>query len=237
MKYQNNFENFIDGIDFKKEDPCVWIVYPPGAAGDLLAAIINFHYARTGCHYFGITDFGQTIFRPSDGKLINIKYIDQKHQLNLSQQFIHDVNTELGKKNLNYSLMDQVIFSNHACQKQQVGEILNFFPNSKIIRILPKNTVEQQIILWLETYKNFQQIPLLNFSKTTTLLPYRFTHPRLLNVNFGDLFSQQTFEQLYNAIIKHLDLEYKLIRFDFIEYWIDQQHELIKPVLKTINNY
>jgi len=236
MKYQNKFENFIDGIDFKKEDPCVWIVYPPGAAGDLLAAIINFHYAQTGCHYFGITELGQIIFRPSDGKLVNIKYIDQQSKLNLSQQFIYDVNTELGKKNLNYSLMDQVIFSNHACQDQHVENIINFFPNAKIIRILLKNNYEQNIVHWLALYKNYQLAVSFEKPEKITTFIHQYNHPRLLNIYFKDLLDQTTFEHLYSDIVKHLDLDHKLIRFDFIEHWIGQQHEFIRPFLKAINN-
>jgi hypothetical protein len=156
MKYDSKFEHFIDGVDFSKDDPCVWIVYPPGAAGDLLAAIVNFHYGQTGCYYFGISEHGQVIFRPTDSKLTNIKY-KQTQQLELNQQLIHDINTEIGRKNLNYSLMDQVIFSNHYCRNDEISKILLFFPNAKIIRITPGNLLEKQATQWLATYKNNNQ--------------------------------------------------------------------------------
>jgi len=39
IKYQSKFENFINGVDFTAADPCIWVVYPVGAAGDLLASI------------------------------------------------------------------------------------------------------------------------------------------------------------------------------------------------------
>ena len=65
-------QNFIDGVDFTRHDPCIWNVYPQGASGDLLASIINCHYGRTGSDYFGINNHGQVIFRPSDYKITNI---------------------------------------------------------------------------------------------------------------------------------------------------------------------
>jgi len=61
IKYQSKFENFINGVDFTAADPCIWVVYPVGAAGDLLASIVNFHYGVTGCYYFGLTNRGQVI--------------------------------------------------------------------------------------------------------------------------------------------------------------------------------
>jgi hypothetical protein len=217
MKYNRKFENFVDNIDFTKEDPCIWIVYPPGAAGDLLASIVNFHYSNTACNFFGITDHGRVIFRASDEKIVNLKY--------------------LKNKNLNYSLLDQLIFSNHAWRDQPVSNILNFFPNAKVIRILPKDTREQEIVNWLCNQKNHSIIT--KFTEPTfnnTLILTKFKDPRLLDIFFGDFINSQQFEEIYSNIIKHLDLEYKLVRFDLVNYWLEQQHCDIKPVLYKLLN-
>ena len=234
MRYNKKFENFIDGVDFTSQDSCVWIVYPAGAAGDLLATIVNFHYGRTSCHYFGINDLGRVIFRASDEKIINLKYVSNS-TLMLTQDFINDVNTEIGKKNLNYSLLDQLIFSNHAYQDQQVSNILEFFPNAKIIRISPKNTLEQNVIHWLSNQKNLNQIDnFYNSEPITNLNPPTLHNPRLLEIFFSDILNHERFENVYSKIIEHLDLDYKLIRFEFIENWLNLQHDAIKPILKTI---
>jgi hypothetical protein len=236
MKYNSRFENFIDGIDFSKDDACVWIVYPMGAAGDLLAAIVNFHYGRTACHYFGINDYGQVIFRPTDSKLTNIKYTQHQH-IELNQQIIHDINNEIGKKHLNYSLMDQVIFSNHTWHNKQVTEILDFFPKAKIIRVTPGNLLEQQVIYWLARYKNKNRYGDFVYDQTAMFEPApQFAHSRLIDISFGDLINVEKFETVYSNIIKHLDLKYKLIRFDLIEHWINSQHAVIQPVLHTIKS-
>ena len=75
INYNEKLEsrNFVDNVNFTKNDECIWIVYPPGASGDLLASIINRHYISTGCDYFGIDDRGQVIFRPSDYKKTNLR--------------------------------------------------------------------------------------------------------------------------------------------------------------------
>ena len=236
MKYNRKFENFVDNIDFTKEDPCIWIVYPAGAAGDLLASIVNFHYGRTACNFFGITDNGRVIFRASDEKIVNLKYLKNKN-LNLSENFVFDVNTELGNKNLNYSLLDQLIFSNHAWGDQPVSNILNFFPNAKVIRILPKDTLEQEIINWLCKQKN--QSIVTKFTEpasNNTITLTKLKDPRVLDISFGNFINSQQFEEIYSNIIKHLDLEYKLVRFDLVNYWLEQQHCDIKPILYKLLN-
>jgi hypothetical protein len=52
---------FVDGIDFSADDPCIFVVYPAGCAGDLLISIIDKHFARTGCEYYGINNKGRVI--------------------------------------------------------------------------------------------------------------------------------------------------------------------------------
>ena len=221
-------------MDFTRQDPCIWIVYPPGAAGDLIASVVNFHYARTAARFCGINESGRVVFRASDEKVGNLNFM-KNNQIELNQYFIDSVNEKIGNKNLNYSLLDAVIFANHAWRDESICSILDFFPAAKIIRILPKNNLENQIIQWLEHYKNRNIIlDLPNLELTEPIELSTLTDTRLLNVYFGDIFKLETFEELYNHIIKHLNLPYKLIRYDFINYWFTQQPSQIKTTLQLL---
>jgi hypothetical protein len=225
MHYKPEIECFRDYVDFNQNSHCIWIVYPPGAAGDLVASIVNFHYARTGSRFFGITDTGQVIFRDSNKK-------DFIKNFKIDQTFINTTNQKLGEENLNLSLMDHVIFSNHGWRKITIEQILNFFPNAKVIRILPQDNIEYSMAKWMDEYKNFNKVTELLFDDN--FKPYHsVVHPRVLEISFGDLFEETKFEQLYTKIINHLNLEYKLIRFDFIKHWISKQHPIIQSKLSS----
>ena len=236
MFYNLKFERLVDGIEFTAEDPCIWVVYPPGAAGDLLASLINFHFINTGSKYFGIADRGQVIFRPSDGKIINQKYLKGNDVL-LDNQFLHDVNTELGNKNLNYGMLDQIIFSSHSYKNSHVKQIKNFFPKSKIIRLMPGDMQEQNLAYWMGVYKN--QNILIDYTTTKKFLFDRVPkhiHDYVLDINLTDIINKTKFEITYDKIIEFLNLPCKLIRFDFIEYWISNQHPTIRPILQKLGN-
>ena len=228
MRYKQGIEKFQDYLDFSASDPCVWIVYPAGAAGDLLASIVNFHYARTGAKFFGITDTGQVIFKDSNKKQFN-------KATHINQQLINKLNEKLAEENLNMSLLDQVIFSNHGWQTETIKNIINFFPNSKVIRILPKNNLENSIISWLSQYKNLNR--LTDFQVNDTFNPIdNIIHDQVLELYFGDLLHKTKFETCYDQLVQHLDLDYKLVRFDFIKFWIDNQHPIIQPLINSLSS-
>ena len=234
MRYNSDLETFVDGVDFTREDSCIWVVYPPGAAGDLIASVVNFHYARTAAGFRGITESGRVIFRTTDEKVVNLNFI-KNNLIELNQNFINLVNKQIGNKHLNYSLLDAVIFANHAWRDESVCSILDFFPAAKVIRILPKNNLEKQIIQWLAQYKNQNVLlDLPNLESSEPIALSNLKDPRLLDVYFGDIFKLETFEELYNHIIRHLDLPYKLIRYDFINYWFTQQPSQIKTTLQSL---
>ena len=64
--------NFIDDINFTQDDPCIFITYPSGAAGDLLISIVDKHYLRTGCEYYGIADNGRVHMFTSDYEMMDL---------------------------------------------------------------------------------------------------------------------------------------------------------------------
>ena len=65
-------KNYVDGLTFTRDDPCIWVVYNSGAAGDLLISIIDRHYLRTGCEYYGVNDHGRIMLYTTDYEMIDI---------------------------------------------------------------------------------------------------------------------------------------------------------------------
>ena len=102
--------NFVDGVDFTKEDPCIFVVYPGGASGDLLISIVDKHYLRTGCEYYGIDNNGKVHLYTTDYDKLDINAKKNGRAYEFDQQFFWDVAENLSNRNLNYSLLDQVIF-------------------------------------------------------------------------------------------------------------------------------
>ena len=141
--------NFVDELDFTKDDPCIFVVYLAGAAGDLLISIIDKHYLRTGCEYYGIAENCRVHLYTTDYEKIDI---DASHEFN--QQFFFDLAKNLGNRNLNYSLLDQVIFGCHMYKDAQVEYILNTFPKAKVIRIMPQDQAGHDIIKAMAHKKN-----------------------------------------------------------------------------------
>lgn len=226
MHYNSSLENFVDLVDFTANTPCTFIVYPAGAAGDLLSSILIKHYCNPAAEFFGITDTGQAIVRDSDYKYFN-------KNLKCDDVMLDHVNTHLSDKNCNLSNIDQIIFSNHGYTKESIFDILSFFKQARIIRIIAKNYTEHNIINWLHEYKNFGIIK--EFVNVNTNYEVEFVNDeRVLNIFFGDIINETRYEQTYDKIIKHLNLPYKLVRYDFIKFWLSKQHPNIKHLLEKI---
>ncbi len=235
--------DYKESKNFSNNDECIWIVYPPGAGGDLLATIINYHYLETGSSFFGINDRGQVIFSPTDGKTAGLeverlKKENTQQPIIFNKQLIHDINTEIGKNTLSYNMLDMVLFANHTWRDCVVENILSFFKKAKIIRILPKNKNEAEIIKWLSMFKNLSKnlsfdddiIKQVPFEKFKTNLQ----DERLFEIKFHELLNKKKFENVYTRLIKYLNLPCKLISFDFIEFWLSNQHPTIRKNLELL---
>ena len=220
--------NFVDGLDFTKDDPCIFVVYTAGASGDLLVSIIDKHYLRTGCEYYGIAKNGRVHMFTSDYEWL----VDAN--TTFDKQFFFDFATSLAKRNLNYSLLDQVIFGCHLYKDEEVEYILKTFPKAKVIRILPHDQAGDDIIKTLQ-HKKLNPNGTLVKSK---MYQTKINNERVLEIPFGSLFDHNKYYEQYDRIINFLNLNGRLICFDYIQYYLAKQGpELEKTLLdysKTI---
>jgi len=213
--------NFIDGVDFTRNDPCIFVVYPAGAAGDLLISIIDKHYLRTGCEYYGISDTGRVHMFTAD-----YESMDLYNQYEFNNKWFYDLADNLSNRNLNYSLLDQIIFGCHMYQESQIKYILNTFPQCKIIRIAPVDNEGQELISFLKNFK-------LGGSSTykDENMPVKFVDDRVLTLPFGGLFNEESYYKWYDNIIDFLNLNGRLICFDYVKYYLSKQSESIRNKL------
>jgi hypothetical protein len=215
--------NFIDGVDFTRNDPCIFVVYPPGAAGDLLISIIDKHYLRTGCEYYGINNDGRVHMLTAD-----YESMDLYKNYEFNDQWFYNLAENLGNRNLNYSLLDQVIFGCHMYQNLQIQYILDTFPQCKIIRIIPMNQQGQDLIQSLADLK-------LNAGKVNSTRAFvpadAISDHRVLSVPFGSLFDEELYYKWYDHIINFLNLKGRLICFDYVKYYLSKQHKSIQSIL------
>ena len=212
--------NFVDGVDFTRNDPCIFVTYPPGASGDLLMSIIDKHYLRTGCEYYGISNTGQVRFLSSDYETIDLQLV--QHNRKFDNDWFYSLADKLSERNLNYSLLDQMIFGCHMFEDQQIQDIVDYFPKAKVINIRPANYYGGQLIMFLGKYKNFggkQSVE--SFEHEIPVAP--FEHDRVLNVPFGALFNEPSYQQCYQNIIDFLNLKGRVVHWDYVNYYLDQQ--------------
>lgn len=227
-------KNFVDNVNFSRDDPCLWNVYPSGAGRDLLASIINCHYGNTGSNYYGINDNGQVIFRPSDYKITNLR--QQSNSPLFDDQHFYDIADSLGQRNLNYSSLDQFIFSCHLCSEANIQKILSTFSNAKIIRTYVLDSRGGQIVKFLEHLKNKNIVTTIDLSLPNTISQNElFDHPSILNIPFGALFGEESYYKWYDQIIKFLNLNGRLISFDYIKYYLSKQNQSIQTLLVEYN--
>ena len=226
INYNKNLEprNYVDGVDFEKNSQCIWVVYPSGASGDLVSSIINSHYIETGSRYFGISESGQVIFRPSDNKITNVYMEEHKKLPVFDAEWFYKVADQLSEKNLNFSLLDQFIFSCHACKIKDIDQIRESFPNSKIINIFCDNTQGNTIINSMRNLKN-------NTSCWETQNSQQYDHANVLNIPFGALFNSTLYYIYYDRIINFLGLPGRLVCFDYVQFYLSKQRSDIKNQL------
>lgn len=226
--------NYIDGLIFTRDDPCIWVVYPAGAAGDLLISIIDKHYLRTGCENYGINDRGRVMLYTTDYEMIDIASRN-KQRVEFNDQWFYDFSDQLTNRNLTYSMLDQVIFGCHLYRPQDIQHILDNFSQARIINIYAQDSLGDFIIKNMSKFKLRSQDP-AEIMATYQEIDYNLEliqHERVLNVPFGFLFSRDSYDRYYAKIRKFLGLSGPLICFEYIEFYLSKQHYHIQTQLKN----
>ena len=217
--------NFIDCVDFTKDDPCIFVVYPAGAAGDFLISIIDKHYLRTGCEYYGIADNGRVHMFTTDYESMDL------HKIRVfDDKFFNMVAESLGNRNLNYSLLDQVIFGTHMWHDTEVELILRTFPKAKVIRIMPQDQAGHDIITAMVQKKLNPNVTLGN----SVMYQTKINNQRVLEIPFGSVFNQTNYFKQYDRIINFLNLNGRLICYDYVKYYLSRQGS---EIAKTLEDY
>ena len=218
--------NFVDGVDFTKDDPCLFVVYPAGCSGDLLISIIDKHYIRTGCEYYGINDVGRAMMFSTD-----YNSLDKDRNYAFTEQWFYDLADHLASRNLNYSLLDQVIFGCHYYEEKDVNWILDTFPNAKIIRIRIVDDEGNKLrhdISKLKVLKQYQGTHIDNQPVSTPII-----HNRVLDLPYGFMFNKSSYLKYYDQIIEFLGLNGRLICFDYVKYYLSMQDKNFKDRMIT----
>ena len=223
-------KHFVDDVDFTRNDPCIFVTYPPGASGDLLMSIIDKHYLRTGCEYYGISNTGQVHFLSSDYETIDLQLVWRNRKFD--NDWFYSLADKLSERNLNYSLLDQMIFGCHMFKDHQIQNIVDYFPKAKVINIRPANYYGGQLIKFLGEYKNFggkQSVE--SFKHDIPVTP--FQHDRVFTVPFGAWFNETGYHKVYDKIINFLNLKGRLIHWDYVNYYISKQDtEIAKQLIE-----
>lgn len=226
--------NHIDGKIFTRHDPCIWIVYPSGAAGDLLISIVDKHYLRTGCEYYGIDDRGRVMLYTSEYEMIDIA-LKNNQPIEFNDQWFYEFSDQLGNRNLTYSMLDQVLIGCHLYQPHNIQKILDNFDQAKIINIYSRDSLGNFIMKNMAKFKLMSSDPaeIMAAYQETDHRPNIIQHKRVLNVPFGFLFNRSSYDRYYAEIRKFLGLPGPLIRFEYVEFYLSKQNELIQAQLKN----
>lgn len=154
--------------------------------------------------------------------------LDLSAKYKFDQEFFYTLAESLGNRNLNYSLLDQVIFGCHMYEDQHINQILDTFPKAKIIRIIPNDDTAWHIILELQAKKikdpENKNLPVVSSSND----------PRVLEIPFGGLFTKINYLKHYDRIINFLNLNGRLICFDYVQYYLTRQGP---EIAKTLEDY
>jgi len=227
-------QNFIDGLVFTRHDPCIWVVYPPGAAGDLLISIIDRHYLRTGCEYYGINDRGRVMLYTTDYKMVNTALLNDQ-PIVFDDQWFYDFSDQLSSRHLTYSMLDQVIFGCHLYRPQDIQKIIGNFSEAKIINIFAQDDFGDFLRSLMKVSKcEMKDLPnaLLDSYQAKPYMPEIVVHERVLNIPFGFQFDRQSYDRYYKIIREFLNLNGALICFDFIEFYLSKQHPVVAAKLQ-----
>jgi len=228
--YFSKIDEPYEDIEFNKDSECLFIVYHTGAGGDMLTSIIDKHFINTGCVYKGITENGKIQICSSDHEATDVNLCNTG--VVFDDKWFYDINENFYDLT-SYSRLDYVIIACHLYREHQIDLILNTFPNAKVIKLVSANRIEESFNEFQLQYKLNNTISTIDLTNNNAYdLPY--DHHRVLNIQWKDLWQEDTFENVYSNIIDFLNLEGKLIRWNFVEWYLSKQHPYF---LKMLNQY
>jgi len=129
-----------------------------------------------------------------------------------------------------------MIFGTHLCTDEKIKELQQFFISSKIIRIVITQEERELVNILSDKILNGDVVEEIKESRRSTKhLAHKEIQPTVYNANiidfkFSSLFNEEEFDNEYSKIIKFLDLPYKLVRYDFIKYWISKHPKEVREI-------
>jgi hypothetical protein len=131
-------------------------------------------------------------------------------------------------------MLDQVIFGCHLYRQQHIQQILDTFSQARVINIYAQDRRGQSIMQILGKFKLRSIDPVdIVVEHQSTECQFGFgSHERVLNIPFGFLFNRYSYDRYYTDIRKFLGLTGALICFEYIEFYLSKQNNLIQSQLK-----
>ncbi len=231
---------------FSRESPVVLVLYHPGAGGDLLSSIIRYHYKKTLTGVDDINERGKASFLGSDSRLLDIAVekcnfnitTESLQELVFTDQLIADIDQIIAERGESFIGVDTLLIDSHLFNDESVIEVQKFFTNSKIIRITI-TTEDREIINLLSDIKilDDEDVPeLIKKSILRTADAYGTEiQPSVKNTNifdfrFSAFFNKEEFEEEYSKLVNFLELPYKIVNYDFIQYWISKHPQEMRDI-------
>jgi hypothetical protein len=95
---------------------------------------------------------------------------------------------------------------------------------------MPTDQTGLSLIKWLSDYK-LKNTAIPDISTVKNFTTSEFAHQRVFNLTFGSLLNEESYYKQYDLIIKFLNLNGRLICFDYVKYYLSMQYKLIQSAL------
>jgi hypothetical protein len=160
--------------------------------------------------------------------------ITNKQPINFDQQWFYNFSDQLGNRNLTYSMLDQVIFGCHLYRPEHIQCVLDNFSQAQIVNIYAQDSLGNFIVNNMAKFKLNSKDPNENMTafQQVEYQPDLIQHERVLNVPFGFLFNQSSYNRYYASIREFLGLSRPLICFDYVEFYLSKQNDIIRTQLE-----
>lgn len=229
----------------------LWVVYPPGSAGDWLSYLISRHYHDSGIDLLPSDPIGKINFVGSDRKALNqfkseIESLPDKNHEKFNNQIDKIISNGYYSLHRNIPIEDvsQMIFSNHFFEDSYINNMLNI-TSWKFIRILPYTPLEKEFVIKSIAHKLLK----LNQSKSPWPegnVDIFWQHikkqgninknKRLLELSVSDIILESRWEETYSKIKIFLDIEIDLISKNSLQYYYNLQPLQIQECLDKLKN-